>query len=305
MGFRSGRGVCLRKKSTVFILLITLLFDLTIGKETRPLNSIRLRYRPQAGSSNTYTLEVEASAKVVGMEEDVSRGVPQESRTFGKFILSDKILEVTPEGKIYEELTYIDVKLELEVAGRKEKLPFAEKLVGKSILIRIDSEGRVFSVEGLDRLGEEIKDLKIQEMYVQLRPIFPKKILRVGDRWENRTESLIPIGDMLVRAKVNEEYTLSGFEEKRDGLCAVITDNLKIETEGRTVKKTGAGDIEIDLRGEGSGKILYAFEKSKVVFSRIELELTSKIRSTAFREVEEIKMKHKIDMTLEEGVRME
>ena len=300
MRLPSGLGIVVSKKYTVLIIITTFLaFGLTLLEGRKFPESLRLVYQPEVGTSTTYEMEVKGFAKLIGMEKEIYPTVPQESETFGKFIFSDKILDVTPEGKIQEELTYSDVQLEMEVEGRRQKFSFADKLKGKSILMEIDRDGRVISTKGLEEFSEELKDLSIQNMYVQLRPIFPDRELKVGDSWDNRTESAIPIGGMLIRTKVEEKYTLSGFEEKGDNLCAVIGVNLEISTIGKTVKKEGEVDIDIDMEGKGEGKILYAFEHSRLFSSHIELDLTSKIRSSAYREVQEIEMKHKIEMLLE------
>jgi len=292
------------KKSAVLILLATFLlaFGLTLSEGRKFPESVRLVYKPEAGTSSTYKMEVKASAKLIGMEEETYPAVPQESTTFGKFIFSDKILDVTPEGKILEELTYGDVELEMEVNGRRQNLPFANRLEGKSILMEIDKDGRVISTKGLDQFSEELKDLRIQDMYIQFRPIFPDRELKVGDSWDNRTESAIPIESMLNRTKVEEKYTLSGFKERGNSLCAVIRVKLEIYTIGKTVKKERGVDIDVDMEGKGEGEILYAFKDSRLLSSQIDLDLTSRIRSSAYRAVQEIEMKHRVEMVLEEGV---
>ncbi|MCJ7645759.1 DUF6263 family protein [bacterium] len=292
------------KKSAVLILLATFLlaFGLTLSEGRKFPDSVRLVYKPEAGTSTTYKMEVRASAKLINMEEENYPGVPQESTTFGKFIFSDKILDVTPEGKILEELTYGDVELEMEVNGRRQNLPFANRLEGKSILMEIDKDGRVISTKGLDQFSEELKDLRIQDMYIQFRPIFPDRELKVGDSWDNRTESAIPIESMLNRTKIEEKYTLSGFKERGNSLCAVIRVKLEIYTIGKTVKKEEGVDIDVDMEGKGEGEILYAFKDSRLLSSQIDLDLTSRIRSSAYREVQEIEMKHRVEMVLEEWV---
>lgn len=301
MRLHSGLCIVVSKKSAVLILIIAFLaFGLTLLEGRKFPESLRLVYQPQAHTSTIYKMEVKACTKLIGMEKEIYPTVPQESITSGKFIFSHKILDVTPEGKIQEELTYTDVQLEMEIEGRKQKLSFADKLKGKSILMEIDRDGRVISTKGLEEFSEELKDLNIQNMYVQLRPIFPDRELKVGDSWDNRTESAIPIGGMLIRTKVEEKYTLSGFEERGDNLCVVIGVNLEIYTIGRTVKKEREVDIDIDMEGKGEGEILYAFEESRLFSSQIELDLTSRIRSSAYKEIQEIEMKHRIEMLLEE-----
>lgn len=251
MRLRAHRFRIVSKKSAVLILFTTFFaFGSTLLEGRKLPESLRLAYQPQVGTSTTYKMEVKASTKLIGMEKEIYPAVPQESTTFGKFIFSDKILSVTPEGKIQEELTYTDVQLEMEVEGRRQNLPFADKLKGKSILMEIDRDGRVISTKGFEEFSEELKDLKIQDMYVQLRPIFPDRELKVGDSWDNRTESAIPIAGMLIRTKVEENYTLSGFEEKEGNLCVVIGVNLEISTIGKTVKKEGEVDIDIDMEGK-------------------------------------------------------
>jgi len=296
-------GKAVSKKWAVLIFLTTFLaFGLTLLEGRKFPDSVRLAYRPEAGTSNKYKMEVRASSKLIGMEEEIYPDVPQESTTFGKFTFSDKILSVTPEGKIQEELTYRDVELEMEVSGRRQNLPFANRLEGKSILMEIDKDGRVISTKGLDQFSEELKDLKIQDMYLQLRPIFPDRELKVGDSWDNRTESAIPIEGMVNRTKVEGKYTLSGFKERGNSLCAVIRVKLEIYTIGKTVEKERGVDIDIDMEGKGEGEILYAFKDSRLLSSRMVLDLTSRIRSSAYREVQEIEMKHRVEMVLEEGV---
>jgi len=303
MGLPLGRVIASSKKSAVLILLSTFLaFDLTLLEGRKFPDSLRLVYKPEAGTSTTYRMEVRACAKLIGMEEEIYPDVPQESTTFGKFTFSDKILDVTPEGKIQEELAYSDVELEMEVSGRKQNLPFANKLEGKSILMEIDKDGRVISTKGLDQFSEELKDLRMQDMYIQLRPIFPDRELKVGDSWDNRTESAIPVEGMLNRTKVEGKYTLSGFKERGNSLCAVIRVKLEIYTIGKTVEKERGVDIDIDMEGKGEGEILYAFKDSRLLSSRVALDLTSRIRSSAYREVQEIEMKHRVEMVLEERV---
>jgi hypothetical protein len=294
------------KKLAVLILIMLLLpFGLTLLEGRRFPESIGLVYQPRLGTSTAYKMEVKASSKLFGMDKETYPGIPQESKTLGKFVFTDKILDVTPEGKIKEEMTYIDVKLEMEVEGSRQNLPFADKLKGKSILMEMDKDGRVVSTKGLDEFSEELKDLELQNMYIQLRPIFPDGKVKIGDSWDNQIESVIPIGGMVNRTKVEEKYTLSGFKEKENNLCAVIRVNLVIYTVGRTVKKEGGVDIDIDMEGEGEGEIIYALEDSRLLSSHIELNLKSRIRSSAYREVREIEMKHKVEMVLEEEAKAE
>jgi len=289
------------KKSTVLVVLAAVVaFGLTLVEGRKLPHSVRLAYRPEVGASTDYKMEMKASSKLVGMEEDIYSHLPQESTTFGRFVFSDKILSVTSQGNIQEEITYSDVELGMEVEGRRQNLPFADKLKGKTILMEIDRDGRVVSTKGLDQLSEELKGLNIQEMFIQLRPIFPDRELKVGDSWDNRTESLIPIGGMLISTEVNENYTLSRLKEAGNELCAVIGVTLGISTKGKTVSKEKGVDIDIDMEGEGKGELIYAFEKSRLISSRMGLDLTSKIRSSAYRERDEIQMEHRIDMFLEE-----
>jgi len=289
-----------RKQSTVRFLLVALVFyGLTRSEGKEFPRSIRLAYRPEAGTCTNYELAVEASTKLVGMEEEIYPSVPQESTTFGKFLFSHKVLAISAEGNIREELTYIDAELKMEIAGKRESLNFADRLKGKTILMEIGRDGRVISVKGLEEFSEELRDLGIRDMYMQMRPIFPDKELKVGDGWDNRTESALPVGDMLVRTEVDQKYTISGFAERGGNQCVLIGVNVEINTTGKTPKK-GEFDIDIDMEGKGDGEILYSFEKSRIISSRMGIDLRSWIRSLAYREVREIEMEHRVELLLEE-----
>ncbi len=307
MRLHQGLLVGVSKKSTVLILFTLFVASgLILAEVGKFPDALRLIYQPRAGTFNIYEMQVKTSAKLIGMEKEIYPAVPQVSTTFGRFIFSDKVLGVTPEGRIKEELTYKEVQLEMEVEGSRQNLPFADKLKGKSILMEFDRDGRVISAEGLDRFSEELKDLNIENMYVQLRPIFPDRELKIGDTWDNRTESRIPIAGMLVTTTVRENYMLSGFKEKGNILCAVIGVNLEIYTTGETVKREKEIDIDINMEGKGEGELLYAFEKSRLISSWMEFDLKSKIRSSAYRETQGIDMRHRIEMLLEEkGGRVE
>jgi len=307
MRLHGGLFPGISKKPTFFLLLTFFLASGLIMAEVRKSpDALRLVYQPRVGTFNIYEMEVKASARLIGREKEIYPTVPQVSTTFGRFVFSDKILDVTPEGRIKEELTYKDVQLEMEVEGNRQNLPFADKLKGKSILMEFDRDGRVISAEGLGQFSGELKDLNIEDTYIQLRPIFPDRELKIGDTWDNRTESKIPIAGMLVTTDVLENYTLSGFKEKGKILCAVIGVNLEIRSTGETVKKEKGIDIDINMEGKGEGELLYAFEKSRLISSRMEFDLTSKIRSSAYRETQGIDMRHRIEMVLEEkGVRVE
>jgi len=289
-----------RKQSAVRFFLVALVFygwTRLEGKEFP--RSIRLAYRPEAGTCTNYEMAVEASAKLVGREEEIYPSVPQESKTFGSFLFSHKVLDITSGGNIREELTYTDAKLEMEIAGKRQSLDFADRLKGKTILMEIGRDGRTISVKGLEEFSEELRDLGIRDMYIQMRPMFPDRELKVGDSWDNRTESALPIGDMLVRTQVDQRYTISGFEEKGGNLCVLIGTNIEINTTGKTLKK-GEFDTDIDMEGKGDGEILYSFEDSRVISSRMGIDLRSWIRSSAYREVREIEMEHRVELLLEE-----
>lgn len=166
--------------------------------------------------------------------------------------------------KIRQKAGFTTSEYDSKTAGKDDPVPpFATvyaALVGKSFTMKMDKKGEVTDVKGMDKvidgimeqekligkpeeakvresLEKEIGSDAIKETLGSAHSFFPKKAIKVGDKWSD--EQNISAGFPL---KIKTDYT---FKEEKDGLV-IITSESKISL--------GDGDKTMD---NGMAKITY------------------------------------------------
>ena len=291
-------GMAIRKPSFLVLLIFLSSYLLVSNSLAEFPKSIKLEYNPEKGIETKYKMVIKAETKIERMNGEKYEGENKESKTKGEFIFIDKILDVDEE-IITEEIIYDDVKMEIEVGNLKQLLSSMKNLKGKSFIVKFNKEGKLFESRGFKALAPDFKDLKIKSIYTQLNPIFPEYQLKVGDSWKNDIKSTLPIEDKIVKTKVKSKYILKGFKKEKGYKCVVIEIEFETETETTTLKKDEEFMADVDMKGKGKGETIYAYEKSKVISSKLDMSLKSEVTTQTQLETSILEITQNVDMKLE------
>ena len=94
-------------------------------------------------------------------------------------------------------------------------------------------------------------------------------------------------------------YTLKGFEKFENARCAVIGLELKTTTESIPLKKEEEEvSLGINIEGEGTGEIVYDYKNSRVLASKMTLELNSIIDTEARTGRSRLDTSQRVEMNL-------
>jgi len=293
------------KKALNFMIILVfsvLLCGANLTTKVNAPQTVKLAYNPKAGSSTKYLMMMTAATIMEGQSKEKA-AVPIKSTTKVNATFTQKINKVDTEGNIDMSVTYNDVSFELEQAGEKTSIPLGDKIAGRSTQVRISKDGKILEMKGLGGdLPAELKDFNIQKLYPQVNPSFPAGELKMGDTWTQNVEETTPLaeGVSLVQ-KMKIDYTLTGLSELKGYKCAVIGMKVKMNITGRWDKKTenNTGGVGLESSGEGTGVMNYAYNASKLVDSKMDMNVNSLMKIGSGAQAQESKIKQNITINME------
>ncbi len=282
----------MRKLTVLFLSLLLL----TAAKFP---SKIKLVYSPEQGTYSKYELKVKS---VLTMNNAGLSALNLKMPGYTNhlyFMFTDRIDSVDESGVITETITYDDFRLEQEIMGVKTPLDADFDLKGKSFTTTVTSDGKLKDTKGLDILAPALKNLKLDNMFLQIRPAFPEEEIKIGATWENETETKLPIKTSIVRTSMKTRYSLDGFEKIDKRNCAVVGISLEIKTETIPVQREKEDFvIEVNLSGTGKGKIYYDYRQSKIISSNITMSLENKISTISPLGISNLDTNQAIEMDL-------
>ena len=218
-------------------------------------------------------------------------------------------LAVTPKGEAQVKITFKKVVFKLQTAGQvveydsarpaKEVHPMAQgfaALLDQHFSMKIDAEGRVLSLQGVDamfrsvmerikggspeqraqmatQLQQQFGDQALRQMMEQMMAIYPEKPVNIGDSWE---KSLVMTGAVPMILK--RKWTLVALRGKFAFLRleAAISPN----TQGKPLQM-GPISMRYELSGKQTGTLFVEMESGFPMRGRSTQDLKGKIYLTA------------------------
>ncbi len=279
--------------------LIVIMLVLLTSVSAKFPSKIKLTYAPQQGSTSTYELKVKSVLVLKNINLKLLNLHTPNYTNYLNFVFTNVVDAVNKNGSITETVTYNDFTLEQELMGIRTPIDMDLELKGKSFTTTVSKDGTVIDTKGLDILAPTLRNLKLDNLFLQTRPVFPEKKIKVGDSWDNEIISKLPIKNSIVKTSMKMKYSLDGFERIDKCNCAVV--GMKFETQTETIpvrKEKEDFVIEVNLTGSGSGKIYYDYAKSRVTLSIITMDLSSKINTTAQTGTSSLDTDQKVEMEL-------
>ena len=261
-----------------YLYILALLLALTGA--VFPL-SIMLEYSPKPGSSGTYTMAVESNLTLNNPSLQLINSGLKNFITYMNFRFTNTVKAVSETGAITEAITYDDLKLEQEILGVRMPIDLGFDLKGKSFTTTVDKNGNLVNSAGLEELAPKLRDLRLDNFFLETKPVFPKKKLKPGDGWDNSLSTKIPIGTTMVQTTLASKYRLDGFAKLNGYSCAILGLSVNTSTETVPLKKEKDYSVSVTMKGAGDGKIFYAYGESKIIAAEMTLNLDSIITTTA------------------------
>lgn len=290
----------MKKALKVFTILTCAVLVMAANFTAEPPQTIKLSYNPKTGSSTKYLMVMTAVTGLEGLRGKDVPAIPVQNTTKVNATFTQKINKIDAKGNLDMSVIYNDVSLEIEQAGEKTSIPLGNKMGGKSAHIKISKDGKILEMKGIEDLPAEFKDFNLQKLYPQVNPSFPEGGIKVGDTWSQNVEETIPVtqGVALVQ-KMKIDYTLNALNELKGYKCASIGVKVKIEINGKWEKGEASTGVGLQSTGEGTGVMNYAYKASKLLNSKLDMNVNSQMRVGSGKEAQESKIKQKISINME------
>jgi hypothetical protein len=154
--------------------------------------------------------------------------------------------------------------------------------------VKIDKDGRVLSVSGLEDLEQQIgQSIEMtQGLQQQFQALLPSQEVDIGSSWTTEQSQEIPdFGEM----KFQTKYTLAGFERVKGYDCARIDLNMTGSVIGKGTGGAGAAeemaglpfeDMSMDLSGNlsGDGVVYFAPDEGKLIGTYIDMDIDFRLK---------------------------
>ena len=278
--------------------IIIFIFSITLVAAKLPVK-ITLTYNPKQGTSSVYEMHVKSFLTLNNINLKAVDLKLQNFITYMDFIFTNTVDKTANDGSITETLTYNSFKLEQEIMGMRTPINMGFDLAGKSFKTTTSKDGKLKNSKGFEALAPALQDLRLDNFFLQINPEFPQKAVKVGDAWNNETNSSLPIKNSLVKTNLKSTYTLQGFEKTGIHNCVIVGIEVSINTETIPVKQEHPDYVvDVTIKGNGTGKIFYDYEQSRIISSQITMNLKSIIKTTADTGSSKLDTDQRVEMNL-------
>jgi len=278
--------------------IIIFIFSITLVAAKLPVK-ITLTYNPKQGTSSVYEMHVKSFLTLNNINLKAVDLKLQNFITYMDFIFTNTVDKTANDGSITETLTYNSFKLEQEIMGMRTPINMGFDLAGKSFKTTTSKDGKLKDSKGFEQLAPTLQDLRLDNFFLQINPVFPQKAVKVGDAWNNETNSSLPIKNSLVKTNLKSTYTLQGFEKTGIHNCVIVGIAVNINTETIPVQQEHLDYVvDVTINGTGAGKILYDYEQSRIISSQITMNLKSIIKTTADTGISKLDTDQRVEMNL-------
>jgi len=245
----------------IFLIFIALLYG---GK-----NYILLKYTPKIGEENLYKITTVSN-------HQFKTNLNYKTSSKLEIILNEKISNFKDS---HYTVNYKISELNFTFNGEKIKNPLLKEIKNSTYTVRISTTGKI-----LNKNNET-------KIYI---PQFPQKKIKIGENWNFKRRSFIPIGKTNIDVEIKGTYTLKEIKNNK----VKITGKLRVKAINIYPKKLKKR-VESSFEGKGKSEIIYNYKKSELLSLKEELSLrtTSKAFFPDFP-TQKFKMKHIIKTEL-------
>ena len=128
----------------------------------------------------------------------------------------------------------------MTVNGKEQPVPEQMRdLLGQAFTLKMDDRGHIQKVEGLEKLREMLKAIKLEnfnleQLMQQSQTLLPEEPVKVGDSWDQTITIAMPSVDEDASLQIDMQYTFAGVVDDGGVQCAQIdfTGNLEMEEFG-------------------------------------------------------------------------
>ncbi len=260
-----------RKKALSFLVVVAAVVAAHgVGADE---DAVRLRLNLQSGESYySYVTVVQKSAHQGGPGGDASGLTVERGLEFA-------VKEVSPEGVHTVEVTFERIKANLQSPRMRaeydsenppDSVPVMLRtfaaLAGKTLVLEIDSSGRVLKVEGTDKLiaaimegsggkalfswqqlESEFGEAALKRRFGEWLEIYPDKPVRVGDSWTRERALPVPVP---ITTQVEMELT-----GRQGGIAELHVTTEAVTGEGGEMVQAGPAKIRYDMEAHGEGTL--------------------------------------------------
>ena len=242
-------------KKVVPVIIVLGLFAACAGPK------MNLREMSEKGFLLTYNPIINAAQKyhIVANSETAQEVMGQEQKfTFNREIILTEKATSADKNTIHYSITYDSLKMDSSMPMMTNFEDFKEKLLKATILLDTDHRGNVQNITGTEGLPPMPGGMTITEGLKNFFVVFPEKIIKVGDTWDEDKKMSVPSGPMTVNIQLKSQYKLLGVESFQGKDCLKIQVATKITMTGSG--NQGGMDLVLDGSGSSDGEILIDYQ---------------------------------------------
>jgi len=241
-----------KKAQTILILLV--LFTACAGPK------MNLREMSQKGLLLVYNPALNSTQKyhVVFNVETVQEMMGQEQKfTMNRDVILTQKVTSADKNILHYSINFDSLEMNTTIPMMANYTEFKDKLLKTTILLETDRRGNVQKIAGIEELPQAPAGMDISTNMKNFFVIFPEKILKVGDSWDEEKTINVPSGPLTIDVKLKSQYTLVGVEPFQGKDCFKIHVTTQITMSGSG--NQGGMDLVYDGTGTSEGDIYYDY----------------------------------------------
>jgi hypothetical protein len=193
----------------VLIPVLTIAAISACGERGVP-SEVRLRLEYEEGDTLLYAYSTEGAVTVPDTSEVSGRATHPYER---KMTVEEAVRDVTPRGNYVLAWTFhLPPDSTAHAAGKE--LPERVQLT-----VEITPQGRILSIGGVETARPLFGEIDFQSYFEQSQPVFPDRLLKVGDSWTQEVKVVSPRSEPVVTSST---YVLERVTEEEGEPVAVI-----------------------------------------------------------------------------------
>ena len=253
-------------------LLLAIAFLSACGERGAP-SEVRLRLEYEEGDTLLYEYRTEGAVTVPDTSQASGRATHPYERNM---TVEEAVRDITPRGNYVLAWTF---HVPLDSTGSHS--PGKDLPDHVQLTVEITPQGRILSIGGVETARPLFGEIDFQSYFEQSQPVFPDRLLKVGDSWTQEVKVLSPRSEPVVTSST---YVLERVVEEAGESVAVIAFDGDIylpfpyRPEGADAASAATtAEERIRVKGEmffalESGRVLRVLTDADATLSRVEIE---------------------------------
>jgi hypothetical protein len=261
----------------LLLLVLTIASVSACGERGVP-SEVRLRLEYEEGDTLIYEYHIEGTVTVSDTSEASGRATHPYQRNM---TVEEAVRDVTPRGNYVLAWTFHlppDTTAAQAVGG--------EPPDRVQLTVEITPQGRILSIGGVETARPLFGEIDFQSYFEQSQPVFPDRVLKVGDSWTQEVKVVSPRSEPVVTSST---YVLERVTEEEGEPVAVIAFDGDIylpfpyRPEGADSTAETTAEERIRMKGAmyfalETGRVRRAETEADATLTRIEIENGEPVR---------------------------